>query len=203
MDDVIQGTPVKDTEPDAPGAEVIEPIVAAAPAPGEPAELAAPSSSASPTPDEPSTPSPDEVRQAFQGRIASGANWLYWIAGLSLVNAIIFIAGGSWSFLIGLALIPLMTPFADEAAGPMIRFTAMGICLTVVVFWGLLGYLATRRKQWAFVTAIVLYLIDTLLYFAMKDWVDGGFHLYVLYCLWSGARTNHQLGKLEKALQSP
>src|SRR4051794_40879026 len=45
-----------------------------------------------------------------QGR--NGANWFYWIAGLSLVNSVILLTGGNTFFFIGLGV----TMMADAIA---------------------------------------------------------------------------------------
>jgi hypothetical protein len=41
-------------------------------------------------------------RAGLAQRHKSGANWFYWIAGLSLATSLIALGGGSWGFLISL-----------------------------------------------------------------------------------------------------
>ena len=43
-------------------------------------------------------------RDRLERRVKSGANWFYWIAALSLVNSIIVMANGQWSFILGLGV---------------------------------------------------------------------------------------------------
>ncbi|HKV30766.1 MAG TPA: hypothetical protein VJT14_07105, partial [Candidatus Dormibacteraeota bacterium] len=55
------------------------------------------------TPPVPAGPPPAVVEMARQTQLVrSGANWLIWIAGLSLVNSVLFVAGSNWSFFLGL-----------------------------------------------------------------------------------------------------
>jgi len=43
-------------------------------------------------------------RSKLENQVRSGASWFFWIAGLSVINAVILLAGGSWNFLIGLGI---------------------------------------------------------------------------------------------------
>ena len=45
---------------------------------------------------------------ALERQITNGANWFFWIAGLSLINSVLHLAGVSISFLIGLGLTELI-----------------------------------------------------------------------------------------------
>ena len=40
----------------------------------------------------------------LDARVKLGANWFYWIAALSVVNSIIVMAQGDWSFIVGLGV---------------------------------------------------------------------------------------------------
>ncbi|MCK4829211.1 hypothetical protein KA005_76515, partial [bacterium] len=43
-------------------------------------------------------------RVKFEKQLKSGANWFFWIAGLSLVNTIVFLFDGSIYFVVGLGI---------------------------------------------------------------------------------------------------
>ena len=45
---------------------------------------------------------PEEVSPETLAQLKSGANWFYWIAGLSLINSAIFVFGGNVNFIAGL-----------------------------------------------------------------------------------------------------
>src|SRR5690349_21130602 len=53
---------------------------------------------------------PDQETLAVMHR---GANWFYWIAGLSLVNSAIFAFGGQVSFILGLSYTQVIDVFSD------------------------------------------------------------------------------------------
>ena len=55
-------------------------------------------------------PDPEAVAQ-----MKSGANWFYWIAGLSLVNSAIYAFGGDISFILGLAATQMVEGITDAA----------------------------------------------------------------------------------------
>src|SRR2546430_15326300 len=59
-----------------------------------------PPSTPPPNPTGPPTVSPMAKHTQL---VRSGANWLIWIAGLSLVNSVLFVTGSHWSFFLGLA----------------------------------------------------------------------------------------------------
>src|SRR5438270_4545311 len=52
-------------------------------------------------------------------QLRSGANWFYWIAGLSLLNTIIFMAGSDWHFVAGLGITQLIDAFANAPSVSM------------------------------------------------------------------------------------
>src|SRR5438128_11293082 len=45
-----------------------------------------------------------EERKTLERQRRNGAQWFYWIAGLSLINAAIALAGQEWRFLLGLGV---------------------------------------------------------------------------------------------------
>ena len=45
-------------------------------------------------------------------RVKRGANWFYWIAGLSVVNSIMFIAGANFQFVVGLGVTQIINALA-------------------------------------------------------------------------------------------
>ena len=56
-----------------------------------------------------------QVRLLFQ-QGANGANWFYWIAGLSLINSVITLVGGKISFVLGLAVTGITDQMAMRCA---------------------------------------------------------------------------------------
>jgi hypothetical protein len=125
---------------------------------------------------------------AFKG----GANWFYWIAGLSIVNSVISLLQGGLGFIFGLGI----TQFVDavgaaiveergDGAG-LIRIIALGVSVFFAGFFVLFGWLANQGMGWAFLIGMVLYALDGLLYLLVQDWLSLGFHGFALYCMFNG-----------------
>ena len=98
---------------------------------------------------------PDPIKVAAMRR---GANWFYWIAGLSAVNSLIFALGGKVSFIIGLCYTQIVDAFSDAAVasgGPtFLRALAMVFNIAIVGFFALVGYYANRSFKTAFMIGI-------------------------------------------------
>src|SRR2546422_9326958 len=87
-----------------------------------------PPSTPPPSPNGPPTVSPMAKHTQL---VRSGANWFIWIAGLSLVNSVLFVTGSHWSFFLGLAA----TQVSDEFGRVIITGTtgvAVGLGVDVV-----------------------------------------------------------------------
>lgn len=133
--------------------------------------------------------------------LASGANWFYWIAGLSLVNSVIQFAGGEMSFIVGLGITQIFDAFAAVAAvesgGNAIRGVALGLDVAVAGGFVLFGWLAGRRMGWAFLLGMTLYALDGLLFLMVGDWLSIAFHVFALVGLGAGYGALRKLRALE------
>src|SRR2546428_11801124 len=80
-------------------------------------------------PPSPTGPPPAVTEMAKHAQLVrSGANWFIWIAGLSLVNSVLFVAGSDWAFFLGLGA----TPFSDAFGKENITRTKGGVVALVV-----------------------------------------------------------------------
>ncbi len=112
---------------------------------------------------------PDEEMQEhllkLQQRIESGANWCYWVAALSLANLVLGFVGANWGFALGLILPDVLSTLSSS--GQELSLTVRVLCnsagLLLVGVFALLGYFARKPSRSAFVVAIVLLSLDTLL----------------------------------------
>lgn len=113
--------------------------------------------------------------------IKSAARWFWWIAGLSLVNAIMLSSGEKTSFVVGLAMTTLALLYLKGAA-------ALGWAFVVVLiaFYGVMGYFAMQRRQWAFYLGLAVYAVDAALYAVYEDWMPFGFHLFAGFFIAKG-----------------
>src|SRR5882724_7167667 len=104
----------------------------------------------------PSGPDPAWFAQAKRG-----ANWFYWIAGLSLVNSVLFVAGANVHFLAGLGLTEIVDVFVDvfvkQGLSPAFRVISIGFDLIFVIGFALCGYYANKLFKTVFILGIIVY----------------------------------------------
>lgn len=127
-------------------------------------------------------------------QIKSGASWFYWIAALSLINSIVLLAGGSFSFIFALGITQVIDAigFESGAPGKVVAFAANFLITAGVAAF---GYLASRGQLWAFITGMGLYAIDGLLLALAQRWLDAGLHVVVLFFIFRGMQACRALGK--------
>ena len=111
-----------------------------------------------------------------------GANWFYWIAGLSLINSIVAVSGGQWHFVLGLGI----TEITDALHNPQARVLGYIIDLLVLGFFLTCGYFAGKLQKWAFIMGMSFYLLDGGIMLLAQDWLGFAFHIYALICIWRG-----------------
>jgi hypothetical protein len=125
-------------------------------------------------------------QMAAQRLLARGANWIYYIAALSLIYTIIDAVGGQIPGGFGLGTI-----YALHAAGTIA--TVAGVMLAAI--FGVLGYFAHQRKPWAFIAVIVLYGIDGVVDLTVFNIIGTVFHAWALFSIVRGflsiAQVNH------------
>jgi hypothetical protein len=137
-----------------------------------------------------------------------GANWYFWVAGLSLVNSLILLSGGDTFFVIGLGVTLLADVIASQVAqqspdiATTVKVIAFGFDLLVALFVAGFGWLSRKRILAVFGIGMFLYLLDGLLFVLFQDWMSAGFHAFALFCMWKGLSAYRQLGALERALQA-
>lgn len=132
-------------------------------------------------------------------RSQSGANWFFWIAGLSLVNSVIVVMGGNWSFLAGLGVTQFLDAMARGLSARLGAASTVFALILDVAAAGVLvmfGLLARQRHSWAFVLGMILYVLDGLLFVILQDWLGLAFHAYALFCIYRGLSANNKLGEL-------
>jgi len=120
-----------------------------------------------------------------------GANWFYWIAGLSLINTVIALSGGSVRFVFGLGI----TMAIDSAAKGMGGGAAVAVVLDLIVagLFVLFGVFAAKGRNWAFLTGLVLYALDGLLMLLFQEWIGVIVHAWALVAIFRGFQASRQL----------
>ena len=170
-----------------------------------PASLPPPPNSAAAPSGAPTQSLESQVRLLLQHG-ANGANWFYWIAGLSLVNSVVMLVGGNFVFVVGLAV----TGIADQIAivigqkTPEVAIVAKGVAFAWAVIVALIvvgiGKLAGRRYMAVYAIGMGLYLVDGLVFLALASWLSAAFHVYALFMLARGFKAYRQLQAIEKNL---
>lgn len=116
-------------------------------------------------------------------QVMSGASWFWWIAGFSLVNTIMIHSGSDRNFVIGLGFTLLADAIFKEYA--LVAFVIDAIALAVFVT---IGFFSRKGHLWVYITGIVLYTLDALIYLMFQDWMSVAFHGLALFYLIRGAK---------------
>lgn len=135
----------------------------------------------------------------LQDQVNSGANWFFWIAGLSLINSVISLFNGSWNFAIGLGITQIFDGIAQvvtqEGAGDWIKYVAFFFDLIVAGIFIGFGLFARKRHTWAFIVGMTIYAFDAILFilsFAVLGIIIHGLALFYLFMGLKAARElNH------------
>lgn len=126
------------------------------------------------------------VSQSSDATVVSAARWFWWIAGLSLVNAILNFSGSDMNFVVGLGITSLATAmFAGNLP------VAMLLVALSVGFYFVMGLQAQRERLWAFYAGLVVYGLDALIFVKIEDWMPVAFHgLAIFYIVKGVMRVN-------------
>src|SRR6185369_7005091 len=112
-----------------------------------------------------------EARQTLERQRRNGGQWFYWIAGLSLVNAAIGLAGGEWRFILGLGVTQIVQELAKSGSNGT---TAGLVGLAVIAIFAVLAQRAVQGQGWAFVLGMTLYALDGGIFVLIQDWASAG-----------------------------
>lgn len=136
-------------------------------------------------------------RLKLESQFKAGANWFFWIAGLSLANSIIAAMGKEWGFIMGLGTTQAIDGIAKAAGGGSAgALIALAFDLLVLAVVCLFGFLCRRGFVWAFAVGMVLYALDALVFLVIGDWFGLGFHALVLFFLFGGMSALRKLKAL-------
>lgn len=129
-------------------------------------------------------------------QVESGANWFFLIAGLSLVNSVLILINVEWGFFFGLGITQIIDSIAvefGEKAGYLARIVAFSLDVIAASVFVLFGFLSKKNRSWAFVTGMILYALDAMLFLIVKDFFNVAFHAFALYCIFNGFKASRTL----------
>ena len=144
----------------------------------------------------------------LEKQMKNGASWFFWIAGLSLINSLVFLFGGSIYFVVGLGITQIVDGIFDILATEIspdltlfIQIVGLAINLVILGVLVFLGFKARNRKKWAFITGLVLYGLDVLILIWAGDLFSILFHALALYGFFQGYRAAGKLDNLAPEAQ--
>ena len=147
-----------------------------------------------------------ETEYRLTKQLSSGASWFYWIAGLSVINTVISLTGGTTSFVTGLgttqiidALAMILLEGASEGAITLIRGLNIFFDLGAIALFVFFGIFAHKGHRWAFIVGMVIYFFDSLIFLLIADYLSIAFHALALWGLFNGMKASGELKKLQYA----
>lgn len=152
------------------------------------------------------TPEPEQEKMSRNdydtlARMKSGAHWFFWIAGLSLVNSLIMLFGGNWSFFAGLAVTQIVDVIILQISGSgdisFILIIAFMIDLLIAGIFVLCGYFAGKLHIWAFVVGMILYALDGVIMLILGAYLPAAFHVFALFMMFKGLSAARELKAAE------
>jgi hypothetical protein len=138
-----------------------------------------------------------EQKLKLQSRVRSGAGWLVAIAAFSVVNSALTFFDAQLHFIVGLGVTQIADGMgkiggtAGSVAGFVVSIFAAALFL---VFWKF----ARVGQQWAYITAMILYGLDGLIFLGFGLWLDLGFHVFALYSMYKGLSALSALNQLNR-----
>ena len=145
------------------------------------------------------------ARERLETTNKSGALWFFIIAVLSVVNSIIVLTGSQWNFIVGLGatqvvdgIIASTTKDESGVAAGVVMAIALMINILIAGIYFVLGIFARKQHSWAYLTGMILYGFDGLIFLFVAAWLNIAFHAFVLFSLFNGLKACKQLGKMEK-----
>ncbi len=130
-----------------------------------------------------------------------GGDWFFWIAGFSIVNALISLTGTNWHFVIGLGTTDLIDEIAGKSGAASGKIIALILDIFAAGFYVLYGLFARKGAKWAFIVGMIFYALDAALLLVGQDWLSVAFHAYALFRIFQGFQAAQRLGAL-RARQS-
>jgi hypothetical protein len=140
-----------------------------------------------------------EQKLRLQMAVKGGAGWFLWVAGLSLINSILYFSGIRFQFIFGLGVAQFVSVLARRGggAGFILALIINGFVAAVfVLFW----HFARKSNKWAFWTGMGLYAVDGLLMLPFGAFLAVAFHAFALFWMFGGLAAISKLQELEETI---
>jgi hypothetical protein len=134
----------------------------------------------------------------------AGANWFYWIAGLSIITSLIAFFGGGIGFIFSLGITRIIdgiaASFSNDGGGSAAKVVALVLDLIITGIFALFGYLSNQKQIWAYLVGAIVFLMDGLLSLLFGEIISVLAHAFVLFFLFRGFMAGRELLALEKTM---
>lgn len=146
----------------------------------------------------------DEIRHSeLYQSYKSGANWFYWIAGLTLITSIITVGGGDWRFLISLGTTQIIDAFAlvlSEQLGGATQVIGLVLDIFITALFVLFGVLAGKKMLSVYLLGMAAFGLDGLVSLMIGDLIGLLAHGFVLFFMVRGYMAGRDLVALEREI---
>jgi len=139
----------------------------------------------------------------LETRIRNGANWFFWIAGLSAVNTVLELAGGGFRFTFGLGITQFIDVVASLLAddltplgGHLITGASVFINLAILSIFVGVGVFARKKNLPAFYIGTGLYVLDGIILAVIGDFLGFAFHILATLGILQGIRSLREFRQL-------
>lgn len=150
--------------------------------------------------------SPDNSREATallfaerlraEARARAGAEWFFWVGGLSLASLAFALTWGGERLPFALGVTRVVEPIATRSG---ISDEVVGLLMTTAIAVTLLlcGVFARRGERWAFWLGFGIYALDGLFWAVAPYWSGIIFHALALLLIYRGLAAVSRLRELE------
>jgi len=140
----------------------------------------------------------------LDNQVRGGVDWFFWIAGLSLINSVVYLLGKNFVFFLGLGITQFVdgitSVFAEQlgSSGNILRFIGFAIDVFIAGIFVVFGVLGRKRYNLPVIIGMILYTLDGVIVFLFQDFLSAGLHAFALFGIWNGLKSMSELAKLEK-----
>jgi hypothetical protein len=138
-----------------------------------------------------------------------GVNWFYWIGGLSIINSLIYLFGGSLTFVVGLGITQVVDAVTTGIAGNLssngetiIHIIGFIIDIALAGALAIVALLGQRKYRWAIIVGMIFYALDGVIFVLVGEWFAVFFHGFALWNLWRGLQSLNELNLLPQSVSS-
>ncbi|MDD3803275.1 MAG: hypothetical protein PHW02_02680 [bacterium] len=147
-----------------------------------------------------------EQRLRIENEVKGAASWFFWIAALSVINSVLFMFNLQWNFVIGLGISQILDfvgKSLSETAISGMKYISLIMNVILAALFILIGMFAAKGSRKAFMTGIILYALDSVIFILAFDLLGIGFHIFAIYFMVRGFIVSKKLNASEIVGENP